>query len=373
MIIPALLPDELAWGYLCRVGRVNALKSLQGIYDKISDAGHFKVSNEEPRSMAHVLAALAGASPESIITGHTLLPFARAVRAAGACVPHKDSDDFLGRAALTFPFGKTARLQLCPACVTEDVDFHGVSYWRRAHQLKGVVFCTKHACGLRSVLTKRWDVLPEDLADEAEALTPDIVEHALRSPVIRRYEELCSFFAMRARPFAMEPVSRLIQDRAQELHPTSPTQARRLSTMALELVGGPWLMNQFPGLHERRSGYLNSLDRTLGKPKVALATQHYALALALLFPAADEAMRRLLQTESQGTEQTASSQAQGQETPTQVVSRLGDKRGLAIRALLEGASIRQAATTAGVRMHEVEALVLACAKDSLRHLSQRVH
>ena len=373
MIIPALLPDELAWGYLCRVGRVNTLKSLQGIYDMISDTGLLKASNEEPRSMAHVLAALAGASPDSIITGHTLLPFARAVRAAGACVPHKDSDDFLGRAALTFPFGKTARLQLCPACIAEDIDFHGVSYWRRAHQLKCVVICTKHACGLQSVQTTRWDVLPEHLADKAEAPTPDIVEHALSSPVIRMYEEVCSFFAMRVRPFSMESVSRLIQDRSQVMCPKSPTQARRLSTMALEQIGGPWLLNQFPGLFERRTGYLDSLDRTLGKPKVALASQYYALALALLFPTADEAMKCLLQMESQGATHIASSQTQGQETPTQVACRLGDKRELAIRALLDGASIRRAATVAGVRAHELEALVLACAKEGLSHLSQRVH
>jgi hypothetical protein len=153
MIIPALLPDELAWGYLCRVGRVNTLKSLPSIYEMISDAGSLKARSEESHSMVHVLAALAGASPDSIITGHTLLPFARAVRFAGACVPHQRSDDRLGRAALTFPFAHTAKLQLCPACVIEDIDFHGVSYWRRAHQLKGVVFCIKHACGLKSVKT----------------------------------------------------------------------------------------------------------------------------------------------------------------------------------------------------------------------------
>lgn len=373
MIIPALLPDELAWGYLCRVGRLNKLKSLQDIYDLISGTSSLKASNEAPGSMVHVLAALAGATPDSIITGHTLLPFARAVRAAGACLSHKDADDHIGRAALTFPFRQTAKLQLCPACVTEDIDFHGVSYWRRAHQLRGLVFCTKHACGLKSVQTKRWDVLPEHLADEAETVEPDMVEHALSSPVIRRYEEICSFFAMRARPFAMEPVSRLIQDRAQKTCPPFPTQARRMSTMALEQVGGPWLMSQFPGLHERRTGYVDSLDRTLGKPKVPLATQYYALALALLFPTADEAMMCLLKMESQGTTEIASSHTPGQETPTQVASRLGDNRGLAIRALLDGASIRQAATVAGVRMHDLEALVLACAKEGLSRLGKHVH
>jgi len=373
MIIPALLPDELAWGYLCRVGRVNTLKSLPSIYEMISDAGSLKARSEESHSMVHVLAALAGASPDSIITGHTLLPFARAVRFAGACVPHQRSDDRLGRAALTFPFAHTAKLQLCPACVIEDIDFHGVSYWRRAHQLKGVVFCIKHACGLKSVKTKRWDLLPEHLADEAEATKSDIVKHALSSPVISRYEEMCSFFAMRARPFEMEAVSRLIRDRAQETCRSSPTQVLRLSTMALEQVRGPWLVSQFPGLHERRTGYVDSLDRTLGKPKVPLATQYYALALALLFPTADEAMRSLVQMESLGTTESVSSQTQGQETPTQVACRLGDKRGLAIRALLDGASIRQAATVAGVRMHDLEALVLACAKEGLSRLDQRVH
>lgn len=373
MIIPALLPDELAWGYLCRVGRLNKLKSLQGINDLISGAVSPKASKEVSGSMVHVLAELAGGSPDSIITRHTLLPFARAVRAAGACVSHKDSDDYISRAALTFPFRQTAKLQLCRACVTEDIDFHGVSYWRRAHQLRGVVFCAKHACGLKSVQTNRWDVLPEHLVDEADTVKPDMVEHALSSPVIRRYEEICSFFAMRARPFAMEPVSRLIQDRAQKTCTTSPTQARRMSTMALEQAGGPWLVNQFPGLYERRTGCVDSLDRTLGKPKVALATQYYALALALLFPTADEAMNCLLKMESQGTTEIASSQTPGQETPTQVASRLGDNRGLAIRALLDGASIRQAATVAGVRMHDLEALVLACAKEGLSRLGQHVH
>jgi hypothetical protein len=211
------------------------------------------------------------------------------------------------------------------------------------------------------------------LADEAEATKSDIVEHALSSPVISRYEEMCSFFAMRARPFEMEAVSRLIRDRAQETCRSSPTQVLRLSTMALEQVRGPWLVSQFPGLHERRTGYVDSLDRTLGKPKVPLATQYYALALALLFPTADEAMRSLVQMESLGTTESVSSQTQGQETPTQVACRLGDKRGLAIRALLDGASIRQAATVAGVRMHDLEALVLACAKEGLSRLDQRVH
>ena len=132
-------------------------------------------------------------------------------------------------------------------------------------------------------------------------------------------------------------------------------------------------MSQFPGLHERRTGYVDSLDRTLGKPKVPLATQYYALAFALLFPTADEAMRSLVQMESQGTTEIASSQTPGQQSPTQVASRLGDKRGPAIRALLDGASIRQAATVAGVRMHDLEALVLACAKEGLSRLGQHVH
>ena len=35
-------------------------------------------------------------------------------------------------------------LRYCPECASEDTTLFGETYWHRAHQLLGVVYCTKH-------------------------------------------------------------------------------------------------------------------------------------------------------------------------------------------------------------------------------------
>jgi hypothetical protein len=36
------------------------------------------------------------------------------------------------------------RLKYCPLCFTKDLDTIGISYWRRIHQIPGVLYCPKH-------------------------------------------------------------------------------------------------------------------------------------------------------------------------------------------------------------------------------------
>lgn len=37
-------------------------------------------------------------------------------------------------------------LRFCPKCYKEDINILGESYWRRIHQIPGVLYCTKHRC-----------------------------------------------------------------------------------------------------------------------------------------------------------------------------------------------------------------------------------
>lgn len=39
-------------------------------------------------------------------------------------------------------------LRFCPECFKEDIDRFGESYWRRFHQVPGVLYCIKHGCEL---------------------------------------------------------------------------------------------------------------------------------------------------------------------------------------------------------------------------------
>lgn len=299
-----------------------------------------------------------------------------AARGAASCAPHSESDDHYGRIALTFPMTTAREFHCCLQCIQEDVGFHGVSYWRRSHQFKGIVFCSKHGCGLHSAALRRWRDFPEDLLEVSNAVDQEVVDDALRNPVICRYEEICSMLALRPCPLPMESVSRLIRDRALIVCPPAPNGSLRLTPLAVAKASGPWLASHFPGLLEkRRTGYADSLDRIVGTPKVPLATQYYALALALLFDSSDEAMYRVTQAELESLLLVAppagDDRAEG--SIDQLSTRLGSAAARAIHAVLAGSSIRDAAKVAGVLGGDLEALVVACAVERLTQLSHRVH
>lgn len=376
MTIPTLLPDELAFGYLCRMARMYALKNMEQTYAFLRAALPAREGKVPPGWMVDVLSELLGVSPDMIITQHTMVPFLKAVRGAKSCAQHSESQDRSCRSALTYPYRTKRDLQFCPACILEDVDFHGVSFWRRSHQLRGVVFCSKHGCALHSVVAHRLGDLPADMLEISAAISDDIVEDALRNPVIRRYEEICSMFALRPRPLPMESVNRRMRCRAEGVCTTGPKGSLRLTPLAIEKVGGPWLSSFFPGLEEKQqTGRAGSIDCVVGTPTVPLATQYYALALALLFDHADEAMYCMTQAELDASNliDPTGRLDRASENVDQLYLKMGDAKASAISALLAGSSIREAAKIAGVRGPDLEAMVIACAVERLSQLSQNAH
>jgi transposase len=102
-------------------------------------------------------------SPVDIALDHSLLPYYLMFRSAavrrrmlaecctGATAPHKA---LLG--ILASRFGADHPLKLCPRCMAEDVDAHGVAYWHRTHQLPGIWVCPAHCEALR-VLPLVWN------------------------------------------------------------------------------------------------------------------------------------------------------------------------------------------------------------------------
>lgn len=376
MTIPTLLPDELAFGYLCRIARMYMRKDLEQTYAILRAALPAKEGKVQPGWVVDVLSDLSGVSPDMIITQHTMVPFIKAVRGAKSCDQHSESQDRSCRTALTYPYGMKRVLQLCPACVGEDVDFHGVSFWRRSHQLKGVVLCSKHGCALHSVVVHRLGDLPADMLEISDAIDDDIVDDALRNPVIRRYEEICSMFALRPRPLPMESVNRSMRRRAEGVCTTGPKGSLRLTPLAIEKVGGPWLSSFFPSLQKKQqTGRAGSIDCVVGTPTVPLATQYYALALALLFDHADEAMYFVTQAELNASNLIVPTVGpnRASENVDQLYLKMGDSKASAIGALLAGSSIREAAKISGVRGPDLEAMVIACAVERLSQLSQSAY
>ena len=90
-----------------------------------------------------------GMSIESLVLNHTLMPYALAFY-----TPKKQQAIFNSLCTGTSPYALSAisqnatvgvpHLRFCLQCIEEDMGKYGESYWRRVHQLPGVMICLQH-------------------------------------------------------------------------------------------------------------------------------------------------------------------------------------------------------------------------------------
>jgi hypothetical protein len=138
--------DELASGYLGRLLILNGLPVTTAAKRYLAGLVATKGPIATADSWTAQLAAMAGQSVEAFRYQHTLLPFYGAVLATGVrswLDPNERATEFRHSA---HQFNSQGAF-LCPECVGEDMSFWGVSYWRRSHQLPGVIWCDKPSAG----------------------------------------------------------------------------------------------------------------------------------------------------------------------------------------------------------------------------------
>jgi hypothetical protein len=157
-------------------------------------------------------------SSEQMIMRHTLFPLyapfipkdrsekcMQSMQAMSHGMPYQST----GYNASRLP--KLRGLRYCPACITEQQELHGVTYWMRTHQISGLDTCIKHRAKLETVKmgygTKHrheyFPAFPNFLnqqakispSAESEILLPQIVElltgQFLNSPT---YEQWTNYY-----------------------------------------------------------------------------------------------------------------------------------------------------------------------------------
>lgn len=149
MIQPELLPDEMLFGYLGRVLSLNTviqprhLDHALGILLRISNSNAQRKKDDRSRGTS-VLISISGLDASWVFSAHTMGP----LRSPFSSSPDSETvrqyaSEFFGDAATSGNF--------CFKCVSEDMDFHGFSYWRRSHQVTGRMTCPKHGSPLQFV------------------------------------------------------------------------------------------------------------------------------------------------------------------------------------------------------------------------------
>ncbi len=294
-----MLPDEIAGGYIGRLRRESLLSGkggLPSLMRAVETPSGESCSNNSSAPLLALLRRL-DMDTKTLVCRHSLVP-------VNKCV-----STFNRNAVSTFDFGDHWFLsfamhvgfspRLCRDCVSEDISYWGMTYWRRSHQLQGITWCSKHRRPLS--YTKHY-LGVEQSPRAALANAVDIphlqVEVALKSAVVQRYSSVLESMLDNAQgPVHSACAANIVrtQANASGLRIAPLRHARYLSDAAKELLPKIWLAEHFPASQCKRPGefapWIDQAGHARTKP---VGSTTFALALALLWDQPDEAIRLFL-------------------------------------------------------------------------------
>lgn len=153
MLLPKPYPDELFSSVVARAAHHTGLGTkalLRAIFGSSTrTAIPFLMATEVRR-----LARLAGVEPDELVLRHTVFPYSVAFMPEQArqqlltkVLGESSNDKCISTLAKSVSFGVRFR-RVCPACIRQDLERYGETFWRRAHLLPGVLTCWEHGVPL---------------------------------------------------------------------------------------------------------------------------------------------------------------------------------------------------------------------------------
>lgn len=148
---PAAHSEELLYSVVARYHSLTAQRDSVSINRLFATT---RISPTLPGKLDFLRDATGGClgSSEDVIHRHTTLPYYRPFlsTAAADTMVAKMRHGHLVRAAETagVPGNQLRLLRLCPICVGVQLERDGASFWRRGHQLPGVLVCPEHEADL---------------------------------------------------------------------------------------------------------------------------------------------------------------------------------------------------------------------------------
>jgi hypothetical protein len=299
LISPSPFPDEIADSYLGRLMRANGVASEKEMRALIVSSAGMTSELRSPVPLAVLLAWAASMEVSAFVRQHTMLPLRRGITSYQAALSHGcESNLVLIQRSAMRPARPGA--YFCLQCVEEDEDFHGVSYWRREHQIPGLFWCPKHDAPLRySEVRDAFHRSASIYINECEALSEQWLKASRTNELVGRFLTIASDLLGRTLPFEVRDVRLVLRTRAAALgYQVCPRKSRNgklLSDAVVEKFGREWLATISPAVADKRVGeLLHQLDGVLFMSKSASSTAVYLLALAVLFDSADDALNALI-------------------------------------------------------------------------------
>lgn len=275
-----LQPDELLSGYLGRVAWTNCSDTAERPLRR--QLAHRGVDTEglHPVEMVAISHAI---DVERLICGHTYWALLNCV--GWGSLAQQIDQGLRGSKWRSLSRRSRRGAWLCKACVEEDLEFWGFSYWRRRHQIPGLYHCDKHTEPLGVVHEKR--ALSRPPHHWLDAITiADEEEFGYReSPQIARFLEV--FDAVGNHLGAIDRKSLCIALRqlagGSERHFERTAVDRRLTSLARSHLPDRWMaqaLNIFA--EESRSKVISCLSISGGIAGQSISPVALVLATCLL-------------------------------------------------------------------------------------------
>jgi hypothetical protein len=294
---PKPLPDELDRGYLGRVMRLNGFRTEKECVAELSAWSGLSGLHERSVPIATLLSRVSGLETQAFVQRHTTLPFRRGITSYMPTLTHgcESNDTILRNSGM-----RLARpgAYFCRECAEADQVFHGVSYWRREHQIPGALCCSKHGSPLSYVEDEQAFLkAPAAFFKQCHTVDYGLAEASQASSAVCRYLEICAGLLDRAAPLDVKDVVRVLAGRARSLGLQTwggKAAGPLLSDLVADTLDSSWLGVVLPDLVTKSRGeLLNRLDGVLYLRTAASSTVAYVLAASVLFDSADEALSAL--------------------------------------------------------------------------------
>lgn len=264
---------------------------LMSIWAGVAEKSRHEVSTLE------LLSKVAAIELPLFVRQHSTLPLRRGITSYQPELLHGSEEN---RSMLWTTGMRLARTgaYFCAECVHEDQSFHGQSYWRREHQIPGLLWCPKHTTPLKYVEDESAFLRPPaEYLYHCQSVAETWALEALGNKAIQRYLEISSGLMERASPLDVKRVSVLLKEKASafgfQTH-GGTVKSPLLSDAVVNEFGRPWLATVLPALADKPTGvFLSQLDGVLFLKTSASSVSAYILACAVLFDSADAALNAL--------------------------------------------------------------------------------
>lgn len=310
LLRPVPFPDEMDRGYLGRLMRMNSLKSEAEAIARTADQFGAKDLSRREMPGFELIAMAAGMTVDEFAKLHSTLP----LRLAVSKKPHGNPNGPLSASRLhkisMRPFRPST--YFCCDCVSEDLSFHGVTYWRRSHQICGQLWCPKHLTPL-SFQPEGSDFLtsPVDLQKTAKSVSSSQVDQAMKHEGIKVFLDIAACLAMSASSSNNKIVANDLQRRAVHLGFASNCGALEGTSVISKAVGlafpNFWISETLPAAayeYDSRANTgvrLKSVDKAISCDDSLPPIWTYILVAAFLFKSADEALNNVFYRPGSGS------------------------------------------------------------------------